>query len=203
MTDEQLALQRLRQGNISGLGWLVEHYGTPAVRTAFLITHDRSLAEDVVQTAFLQVHQHINQYDSARPFKPWFMRIVVNGAIRAARQQQRFSSLDASIPAASDDLTFADLVPDPAPEPGAAYEQHELSERVWAALRQLSPEQRATVVMRYYLELSDEEISGELHIAPSTVRGRLRTARQRLRGLLQQPALGIQHRDKLRGENHG
>src|SRR5439155_18702568 len=53
-----------------------------------------------------------------------------------------------------------------------------------AAVALLSPEQRAAIVLRYYLNLSDDEMSARLDCAPGTVRWRLHAARRRLRQLL-------------------
>ncbi|MBI5960364.1 MAG: sigma-70 family RNA polymerase sigma factor [Chloroflexi bacterium] len=177
--DEQTAIRRLKHGDIDGLGDLVRHYEVQAVRAAYLITHDRALAEDVVQTTFLRIYQHIHQYDEQRPFAPWLMRSVINAAILAAQRQQRDVSLDNA-----GDVTWADLLPDSAPGPENQMEQAELREAVWQALDRLSPEQRAAVVLRYFLEMSDDEMSGQLDISASTVRWRLHTARKQLRVLL-------------------
>lgn len=183
MTEDTKAIDRLRRGDIGGLESLVRRYGTNAVRAAYLITGDAALAEDIVQTAFITFSQRADLFDPTRPFKPYFMRIIANDAIRSARQSDRFSSLDAPISGDSD-LALIDRLVDPSDGPEAAVEREELRGEVRAALRRLTPEQRATVVLRYYLELSDEQIAGELAVAPSTVRGRLRLARKRLRGLL-------------------
>jgi RNA polymerase sigma-70 factor (ECF subfamily) len=179
--DERQAIRRMKRGDIGGLAMLVRRYEVQAVRTAYLITHDRVLAEDVVQSAFLRAYQRIDQFDDTRPFAPWFLRSVVNAAIQAARRQQRDLSLDAP---ALEDVTFADLLPDTSPGPDDEIERAELRAAVWAALEKLSPEQRATVVMRYFLDLSDDEMSGELDCSPVTVRWRLHAARKQLRVLL-------------------
>ena len=179
--DERQAIRRMKRGDIDALAMLVRRYEVQAVRTAYLITHDRLLAEDVVQSAFIRAYQRIDQFDDTRPFAPWFLRSVVNAAIQATRRQQRDLSLDAP---ATDDVTFADLLPDTSPGPDDEIERAELRAAVWAALDKLSPEQRATVVMRYFLGLNDEEMSGELDCSPVTVRWRLHTARKQLRVLL-------------------
>src|SRR4051794_10135971 len=78
MSNEYEALARLRDGDIGGLEALVRLYQVRAVRAAYLVVRDRALAEDVAQGAFLRVYQRIAQLDPARPFAPWFFRIVVN-----------------------------------------------------------------------------------------------------------------------------
>lgn len=180
--DEQQAIRRLKQGDISGLAVLVRRYQTPAIQAAYLITHDAALAEDVVQDVFLQVYHSIGRFDAARPFKPWFMRSVVNAAVHAARRDQHRLSLDA--PTGEDELTFADLLPDNAPAPDAQAEMSEIEDAVEQALQKLSPDQRAAIVLRYYLDLSDDEMSEKLNCAPGTVRWRLHAARKQLGTIL-------------------
>jgi len=182
--NEKTAIKRMQRGDISGLAALVQRYEIEAVRTAYLITRDKALAEDVVQSTFLRTYQRIDQYDTARPFAPWFMRSVVNAAIQVTKRRQRDLSLDDAVPGTGKDVTFADLLPDHAPSPADEAETAELRQTIWEALGQLSPEQRATVVLRYYLDFSDDEISTQLRITPGTVRWRLHAARKQLKGLL-------------------
>lgn len=105
--DERAAITQLKQSDISGLETLVRQHYFQAVRTAYLITHNVAQAEDVVQTAFLRVYERVQQFDSLRPFAPWFSRIVVNDAIKAVtRQSSREVGLADEIQAetSSDDL---------------------------------------------------------------------------------------------------
>ncbi len=84
---EQQAIRLLQQGNIEGLETLVQAYQVRAVHTAVLITHERQLAEDVVQDAYLQAYRKIAQFDERRPFGPWFLKIVINAARKAAQRK--------------------------------------------------------------------------------------------------------------------
>ena len=92
--EDLIAISRLKQGDLNGLETLVSRYQVRAVRAAYLILYDRSLAEDVVQTAFVKAAQRIHQFDDGRPFGPWFSRIVVNDALKLATKQERSISLD-------------------------------------------------------------------------------------------------------------
>jgi len=83
MLDEQEAIRRLKRGDIGGLEVLASRYQVKAVRTAYLITRDPALAEDVVQDCFVRVFHSIAGFDSARPFEPWFMRSVVNASVKS------------------------------------------------------------------------------------------------------------------------
>jgi len=54
--DDLQAIQRLKAGDIGGLEALMERHQAKAVRTAFLITHDENLAEDVIQDTFVRIY---------------------------------------------------------------------------------------------------------------------------------------------------
>ena len=91
--NEHQAIARLKRGDIDGLETLMQLHQVRAVRTAFLITRDRALAEDVVQAAFVRVYERIAQFDSNRVFEPWLLRIVTNDAVKAATRRERFVPL--------------------------------------------------------------------------------------------------------------
>ena len=76
--DDDEAVRRMKGGDIGGLEILVRRYQVRAVRAAFLVTQDEPLAEDVVQDAFLHLHQRIHHFDDRRPLEPYLMRSVIN-----------------------------------------------------------------------------------------------------------------------------
>jgi RNA polymerase sigma factor (sigma-70 family) len=92
--DDQTAITHLKQGDLDGLESLVEGYQARAVHAAYLICCDRALAEDVAQAAFVKAAERIQQFDETRPFAPWFFRIVVNDALKAAQRQMRILPLE-------------------------------------------------------------------------------------------------------------
>jgi RNA polymerase sigma-70 factor (ECF subfamily) len=181
--QEQAALRRLQRGEISGLATLVQMYQVKALRTAYLITGDHALAEDIVQAAFLRVYERIHQYDERRPFAPWFMRIVANDALLVLRRTRRLVALDTPL-SETDTTSFADFLPTMEASPESELETAEMRAAVWQALEQLTPEQRTLIVLRYYGELSERELAEEMNAPKGTIKWRLHAARQRLRGLL-------------------
>jgi RNA polymerase sigma-70 factor (ECF subfamily) len=176
--DEKQAIALLKRGDAHGLEVLVHLYQLQALRTACLITGDLALAEDIVQNAFLRAADRIGQFDDQRPFRPWFLRSVVNDAIKAAKRQYRLVSLDDDSAAGAIDLI------DPTPLPEELVESAETSQAVWRALCQLPPDQRAAIVLRYYLGMSEDTMAEELHRPAGTVKWWLYTARQRLGKIL-------------------
>ncbi len=164
MEQEQQAIARLKQGDLSGLECVVDRYYHKAVRAAYLVVDDPDLAEDIVQTKFVQLPSRIDHFDVSRPFGPWFLRSVINAAINAVEARSRL-------------IFFEDVEGD----------ADALLERAFA---EVSPGPEAVMEaeeMRYYLELGESEMTLELSASRSSVKWWLHTARLRLRQLL--PAL--------------
>ena len=180
--DEGEAISRLKGGDINGLEPLVRKYQVQAVRTAYLITRDRSMAEDVVQTVFLRVFERIHQLDSRRPVGPWFLRSVVNESIKAVGRDRKSLSLDEGSP--GEDVPLVDLLPDPGATLEELAEKAETRQTVWDALGRLTPGQRAAIVLRYYVGLKESEVAERLGRSVGAVKWRLHAAREHLRPLL-------------------
>jgi len=179
--EEKLAIARLKQGDLNGMEPLVKCYQLRAVSAAFLIVRDPKLAEDIVQEAFLHAAEKINQFDESRPFGPWFLRSVINASTKAMHRQKRFIPLDVQEEETS---KVADWLMDPSPQPELIVETEETRQMVWKALGDLTAEQRAVIVMRHFLDMSETNMTDELDRPLTTIRWRLKTARNQLRKLL-------------------
>jgi RNA polymerase sigma-70 factor, ECF subfamily len=177
MEDLQ-AVRRLNRGDLGGLECLIARHQAKAIRTAFLITQDEPLAEDVVQDVFLQLLRRGVQLEEARPFEPYFLRSVVNAALNRMEREKRGGSL-----ARDRDTTLENLL-EQAASTEDQVEFNALKERVLRALAELSPRQRAAIVNRYYLEMSENEISEAMAAPVGTIKWLLSAARHRLRILL-------------------
>lgn len=178
MEDKQ-AITYLKHGDLNGLEVLVKRYQVQAVQAASLIVQDRAVAEDIVQDAFIIAVEKIHQYDPERPFGPWFFRIVVNASIKVAKHHKRLISLEKEQEGVS--VTLENLIVDPQPGPEESFEQEEIRIRVWRALDRLSPNQKAVIVMRHFLEMSESEMMDQLHRPKSTIKYLLHEARKKLR----------------------
>ena len=177
--DEKRAIQRLKQGDIDGLEFLVNQFQMRAVHVAYLITRDLGLAEDVVQEAFINAFHSMRSFDEKRPFEPWLLRSVVNASVKVTQRLTR----QIEIGDEADETLFADLIS----RVESVEEQVEFSElqyQVWEAMKRLSARQRAVVVQRYFLEMSEKEMAADSGAAAGTIKWLLNAARQRLRILL-------------------
>ena len=177
--DEKQAIQCLKQGDIGGLEFLVDRFQKRAIHVAYLITRDLGLAEDVVQEAFINAFHSIRSFDEKRPFEPWLLQSVVHASVRVA---QRFTR-QVQMGAEADEVLFAELI-SRVESVEEQVEFIEIRDQVWEAMERLSPRQRAVVIQRYFLEMSEKEMVAESGAAVGTIKWLLNAARQRLRTLL-------------------
>lgn len=177
-TQDLHAILRLKNGDIGGLECLIARYQGKALRTAFLITHIEAMAEDVVQDAFIRFYQCARRFDESRPFEPYFMRSIVNTALNAIEREKKGQSFD------GEDTCELEFLLGQAASVEEQVEFNTLKWQIMEALSKLPPRQRAVIVQRYYLEMSEKEMSAVLASPPGTVKWLLNAARQRLRSLL-------------------
>ena len=177
---ETEAIQRLKRGDIGGMETLVRIHQAEALDVAYGITRDRSRSEDIVQSAFLRIFESIEKFDSSRSFGPWFLRAVVNDSLKAVTRRQTVS-MDDEVLKELDRLNASGRSINELCE---MVEAAQTKEAIWEAMDRLSPVHRAVIYMRYYLDLSDTEISQTLQVPDGTVRRRLHDGRKRLRFLL-------------------
>src|SRR5215208_5031172 len=125
------AISRLKEGDLSALETLVNRYQVRAVHATYAIVYDREMAEDIVQAAFVKVAERTYQFEEGRPFAPWFFRILVNDAIKAAKKQKTIISLDEQ----SDGRVakLANWLTDPNLKPEQLVEQNETREIILKA----------------------------------------------------------------------
>ena len=181
--EEHQAIRQLKQGKITGLETLVNMYYLKAVRAAYLVVQDEALAEDVVQTIFLNLPQKIEQFDESKAFHPWFFRSVINNAISVSRKRKRLVFVNEA-EALENWSNAVEVARQNGHNLEEEYISEELNQTIWQALRNLSPKQRSAIVMRYYLQFSEEEISLKMNQPKSTIKWTLYAARKKLRQIL-------------------
>lgn len=177
--NEQQAIRSLKCGDISGLEVLIARYQVKAIRAAFLVVHDEALAEDIVQEAFIRFFQRARYFDDTRPFEPYFMRGVVNAALNAIEKENKTVPIGAD-----DDITTIETLLGHVALVETQVEQSQLKHQIMGCLSALPPRQRAVIVQRYYLEMSEKEMAAAMDTAPGTIKWLLHTARTRLKSLL-------------------
>ena len=177
--DDTQAIQRLKKGDIGGLEALIARYQGKALAAAYLITHDDGMAEDAVQETFLRIFHSIRHFDETRPFEPYFMRSVVHTALNAVKKAAR----ELPYQPAADLLPLENLIQQ-AVRVEDQVEYLQLKQEIFTLLGKLPPRERAVIIQRYYLEMSEKEMAAEHSVAPGTVKWLLNTARKHLRALI-------------------
>lgn len=178
VSDEEL-LGRYRAGCARAFTVLVQRYERELYNYLRRYLGDATLAEDVFQNTFLQLHLKIDLYETGRSVRPWLYTIATNQAIDALRKgnRHRTVSLDARAPNLDEAChAFVDLIHGASDDPLQALELDERRQWVRDALDRLPSYLRAVVVMAYYQGLKYREIAEVLDIPVGTVKSRLHAA---------------------------
>ena len=164
---DRAALARISGGELAALEELYDRYKTMAYSIAYRITNDATLAEDVVQDAFLGAWRNAARYVEGRgSVKTWLLSIVHHRSIDAIRRRRPTSELpeiDAGLPEA---LTL----PDVWGEVSAGLD----AEAVRQALVGLSDVQREALELAYFGGLTQQEIAERTGTPLGTVKSRMR-----------------------------
>jgi RNA polymerase sigma-70 factor, ECF subfamily len=174
--DVQL-VEEIARGEPHALTTLYDRYRTMAYSLAFRVTGDTSLAEDVVQEAFLGLWRNAGRYSSVRAsVRTWLLAIVHHRAIDALRRRRATSQLpdgDAVPP-------MSLVMPDVWPEVAGRLDR----EQVRRALEAISQPQREAIALAYYGGLTQQEIATRTGTPLGTVKSRVRLGLLALRHAL-------------------
>jgi len=170
--DESALLLRCQQGDRASFDPIVLRYMRRATAFALGWTGSQQDALDLSQEAFAQAFRSIRSFDTARPFFPWYHRILKNLCLNHIAKASRRHE----VPLVDDEEFEQDGV---TPEQYA--EREELRRQVWQALRRLEPVHREILILREFQQLTYAELAAVLEIPRGTVMSRLHEARQKLR----------------------
>lgn len=180
-TCEAELIQRAADGDQEAFRRLWESHHAVAMAAALRLCHQRALAEEITQGAFLLAWRGLPGFRQGNPFRPWLMRILYRHALDVMEKQRTYArplSLDEAI--ASEALSGAGS----SQEQANPQEQVAQREEVRQALAQLSADQRRVIALRYGADLTEVDIAQALDWPVGTVKSRLNRARERLRVLL-------------------
>ena len=129
------------------------------VRTAYLVVGSYAIAEELAQEAFVRLHSEFESVANPGGFlRTAVVRLAISWRRRDAREQRHLATVD---------------------EPGPTGEV--VIDETWDALDALSPERRAALVLRFYEDLSHEEIAAAMGCRVATARTRVHRALADLR----------------------
>lgn len=170
--SERGLIRAAQGGSEQAIEELFRRYWPVGYRAAVYITRDAAAAEDIAQESFLAAVRNLDRFDRARPFGPWFKRLVANRAIdwtRAREIRGRYIDRERGEQAVR-------AAGEPAIPASGAW-----AADLTAAVAALPFEQRTVVVLRYLLEYTPGEIAELVGIPRGTVNSRLRRGLDALR----------------------
>lgn len=173
-TEEDL-LERCRRGDPEALRELWLTYKDRIYSIALYFFHgDSALAEDVTQDVFIKLLARLDRFAGRADFTTWLYRIVANACIDEQRKRRRWSFLGEL----TDSLPTAWSEPKPSAIDGLVMDER--SQNVRDAIGALSPKLRIAVLMRYFDDLSYEQMADALECSMGTVASRLSRAHAEL-----------------------
>jgi len=172
--NETADLAAARRGNTAAFTRLVEAYQKPVYNLAYRMLGDSAEAEEAAQETFLRAYTQFSTYQPGRKFSSWLLSIASHYCIDLLRRRRLtwLSIEDEEAPAES--LVTLEF----GPEDTMLQEEKETTVRKMLAT--LPPDYRLPVVLRYWYDLSYEEIAEAMHSTVSAVKSRLFRARTML-----------------------
>lgn len=178
-TSDETILGFVADGDAAALATLYDRYSNLAYAVSLKITRDATLAQDVVQEAFLGVWRNAGRYAAGKgSVRTWVLSIAHHRAIDAIRRRRPTSELPEG------DAPPAPLViPDIWHEVSGRLDREEIRQ----ALDTLSSPQREAIELAYYSGLTQQEIAERTATPLGTVKSRVRLGLLALRRALEKP----------------
>ena len=177
-SDQELIwIEAGRNGDARAFNSLVLKWEKRVYNIALRMLRDRGEAEEATQEAFLLAWRNIRKFRRDSKFSTWLCRIVVNHCL--TRLQQRPSGIRQTLP--EENETFISSGFQVAETQTESLLRDERQRLILDALARLSPDQRAVVELKFFQEMTFEEIGAVLNVPLSTIKSRLYSGLAELR----------------------
>lgn len=184
MRDYQLVLAARDKGDQRAYADLMKYYREPIYMLLLRMTHNPTEADDLTIETFGKAFCQLHTYTPTNTFSTWLFSIASNSGIDYIRRQRlELVSLN-SLSVRNEDDQYEYPLPSDAPNPEQVLINKQRRERLRAVVAQLNPRYRKVIELRYYEELSYDEIAERLRIPLGTVKIHLRRAKMLLAELL-------------------
>ena len=188
-TVEAALIARAQRGDAPSLRGLIDAHKDRLHAFVWRMVRNHHDAEELCQETFLKAFAALDSFNEHYRFSTWLFTIAYRLCLNQIRRKRSLTGeMDFGLLPASD--------PDTSAQVAESEEAARLKKVIWAAVEQLSPPQRATVLLFYRQEQSCADIAQVLQVPVSTVKSHLHRARARLKELLE-PAVAENH-DGLR-----
>ena len=164
-------IEQTLHGEQAAFGQLMHRYAGAVFNLAYRMLGSAQDAEDASQEIFLRAYTRLESFDRTRRFSTWLLSIASNYCIDRLRRR-RFAWLTL------DDVAFSMPSQELGPERQAL--QREQQDRVQAALRRLPDNYRLVTILRYWYDMSYDEIAQVTGLTESALKTRLHRARHML-----------------------
>jgi len=176
--QESLWVAQARQGNQEAFAKLVEAYQVPVYNLAYRMLGSTAEAEDATQETFLRVYTRFDTYDPTRKLSSWILSIASHHCVdRLRRRRESTVSME--------EIMAWRWVPDEKPRPEERVVTRESSREMRRILDALPAQYRLVIVLRYWYDMSYEEIADVTESTVSAVKSRLHRARQVVASMLE------------------
>ena len=175
LTQERAWLEQAIAGDKVAFGKLIEAFQGPVYNLAYRMLNNSGEAEEAAQEAFIRAWTKLDMYDPKRKFSTWLLSITSNYCIDQIRKRRALLlSIDEPLP------PHPALTSDKAKGPEAQMASSEQQDLVQGLLQELPEEYRTAVILRYWQEMSYEEIAQTTNSSVSAIKSRLFRARKQL-----------------------
>jgi len=173
----ETVIERAQGHDADALGEIYHRYVRRVFGLCRYMLHSRESAEDATSEVFLKLQRSIEHYDGSIPFPRWLLRVAGNQCIDALRRRQRGLKVFVEAEHGSAVIEAASSEPSPL---GAVISTQE-REQVRDTIGRLPENYRVPLVLRFYGELSYDEIAHELGLEKNNVAALIFRAKQELR----------------------
>lgn len=186
-TEDYALVQQAVDGQQHAYAELMRRYRQSVFHTLLKMVHNREDAEDLTLEAFGKAFNKLGSYTPNFAFSTWLFKIAVNNCIDYMRKK-RLHTLSLDEPVASGSKQdFSDLARSSTRDPESEMIREQRVEVLRNLINGLNDKYRLMVELRYYEQLSYEEIANELDIPLGTVKAQLFRAKELLTAQLRKP----------------
>lgn len=183
--DYKLIQQALKHGDQKAYAELLQRYRESVYFTMLRMCNNKDDAEDLTIEAFGRAFKRLEQYTPTYAFSTWLFKIASNNAIDFLRNKKKSTSLSLDTKMENDEgQEFSKSIKSQGLDPEENIIKKQKVELLKDVVEKLKPRYRELVQMRYYEELSYEEIALKLELPVGTVKAQLFRAREFLYNIL-------------------
>ena len=181
--EDVTLVKRAQEGDVFAFEQLVQRYDRQVLAIALSHMQNNEDAKDIYQEVFIRVYRALPGFRQESKFSTWLHRIVTNVCLthKVQNKRHKHDSLDEEV----EGIPMRDKLADKTRADQDSMD-HQISEKVQAAMLGLSPQQKLVFTLRHYEGYKLKEIASMMNCAEGTIKKYLFTATERLREQLRE-----------------